>query len=176
MNTFIVPSTLLLTLLLFVGLFFFIRASVKDRTQEVRLVSEQAETSLMPQLQQYFQERSYKVVKIDAQEDSVTFEGIVRPSVFLAIFLTLLAAIGMLCLGLVLSLLFSNLGMIFLWLVLLSPAAGIFYWKKARRKEQVSLKLEDTNSESDLQSKITVTAHRDEVLQLQQALRLKAYD
>lgn len=170
MNTFIVPSTLLLTLLLFVGLFFFIRASVKDRTKEVRLVSEQAEASLMVQLQQYFQERSYKVAKIDTEQDSVTFEGIVRPSVFLAIFLTLLAAIGMLCLGLVLSLLFPSFGMIFLSLVLLSPAAGVFYWKKARRKEQVSLKLEDTKS------RITVTAHRDEILQLQQALRLKESD
>lgn len=175
MNTFIVPSTLLLTSLLFVGLFFFIRASVKDRTKEVRLVSEQAETSLMVQLQQYFQERSYKVAKIDPEQDSVTFEGIVRPSVFLAIFLTLLAAIGMLCLGLVLSLLLPSFGMIFLSLVLLSPAAGFFYWKKARRKEQVSLKLENTKSES-LQSRITVTAHRDELLQLQQALRLKESD
>jgi len=173
MNTFIIPSTLLLTLLMMVGLFFFIRASVKDRTQEVKLVSEQAEASLMVQLQQYLQERSYKVAKVDAAHNSVTFEGIVRPSVFLAIFLTLLAAAGILCLALVLSLLFPSLSKIFLWLVLLSPAAGFFYWKRAGRKEQLSLKMESTKSESQSQSKITVIAHRDELIQLQRALQLK---
>jgi Flp pilus assembly protein TadB len=173
MNTFIIPSTLLLTLLMMVGLFFFIRASVKDRTQEVKLVSEQAEASLMVQLQQYLQERSYKVAKVDAAHNSVTFEGIVRPSVFLAIFLTLLAAAGILCLALVLSLLFPSLSKFFLWLVLLSPAAGFFYWKSAGRKEQLSLKMESPKSESQSQSKITVIAHRDELIQLQRALQLK---
>jgi Flp pilus assembly protein TadB len=173
MNTLIIPSTLLLTLLMLVGLFFFIRASVKDRTQEIKLVSEQAETSLIVELQQYFQERSYKVAQVDPEQNSVTFEGIVRPSIFLAIFLTLLAAAGILCLALVLSLLFPGLSSIFLWLVLLSPAAGFFYWKRAGRKEQVSLKMEATKNNSQSQSKITVIAHRDELLELQRALQLK---
>ncbi|MBW4637706.1 MAG: cofactor assembly of complex C subunit B [Gloeocapsa sp. UFS-A4-WI-NPMV-4B04] len=173
MNSFIIPSTLLLTLLMLVGLFFFIRASVKDRTQEVKLTSEQPEASLVVQLQQYLQERSYKVTKVDAEHNLVTFEGIVQPSVFLAIFLTLLAAIGTLCLALVLSFLFPSLSKIFLLLVLLSPAAGVFYWKKAGRKEQVSLKMEATKSESQSHSKITVIAHRDELAELQRALQLK---
>lgn len=176
MNTFIIPSTLLLTLLMLVGLFFFIRASVKERRQEVKLVSEQAEASLLVQLQQYLQERSYKVAKVDQEHNSVTFEGIVRPSVFLAIFLTLLAAVGMLCLALVMSLLLPNLSVMFFWLVLLSPAAGFFYWKRAGRKEQVSLKMEATKSSSQLQSQITVVAHRDELLELQRALQLKPCD
>ncbi len=85
MNTAILPSTLLLTVLMAVGLVFFIRASVKDRTQKVELVSEQAEASLMTQLQQYFAQRSYQVVKVDAEQNQVIFEGFVRPSVFLAI-------------------------------------------------------------------------------------------
>lgn len=172
MNTLIIPSTLLLTLLMLVGLFFFIRASVKDRTQEIKLVSEQAEASLIVELQQYFQERSYKVAQVNPEQNSVTFEGIVRPSIFLAIFLTLLAAVGILCLWLVLSLLFPSLSSIFLWLVLLSPAAG-FYWKRAERKEQVSLKMEATKNKSQSQSKITVIAHRDELIELQRALQLK---
>lgn len=167
MNTATLLSTLVLTLLSLVGLFFFIRASVKDRTQKVQLVSEQAEASLMAQLQQYFAQRSYRVARVDAEHNSVTFEGVVRPSSFLAIFLTLLAALGILCLALVLYVLFPSLSAIFLWLVVLSPAAGVFYWKKAARSEQVSLKLES-------QSKITVIAHRDEIIELQRALQLKA--
>lgn len=174
MNTAILSSTLLLTLLLSVGLFFFIRASVKDRTQEVKLVSEQTEASLMAQLQQYFVQRSYRVARVDAEQNQVTFEGFVRPSLFLAIFLTVLAATGILCLALILSLLFSSLRAIFLGLVLLSPAAGFFYWKGAARNEQVSLKLEATKSEkSQSQSQITVIAHRDELIELQRALQLK---
>ncbi len=66
MNTAIRPSILVITLLMSVGLIFFIRASVKDRTQKVKLVSEQAEASLMAQLQQYFAQRSYRVVSVDA--------------------------------------------------------------------------------------------------------------
>lgn len=174
MNTTLLVSTLLLTLLLSVGLFFFIRASVKDRTQEVKLVSEQAEASLLPQLHHYLQERSYRVAKVDADQNSVMFEGFVRASFFLAIFLTLLAAAGIFCLALVLSLFFPSLSAIFLGLVLLSPAAGVFYWKKAARNEQVLLKVEPTPSEQpQSQSKITVIAHRDELIELQRALQLK---
>ena len=174
MNTPILGSTLLLTLLLSVGLVFFIRASAKDRTQEVRLVSEQAQESLLAQLQQYFAQRSYRVATLDAQQNQVTFEGVVRPSVFLAIFLTLLAAVGILCLELVLSVIFPSVSAIFLGLVLLSPAAGVFYWKRARRSERVSLKLDVTHSEKpQSQSQITVIAHRDELIELQRALQLK---
>ena len=154
-----------------VGLFFFIRASVKDRTQEVKLVSEQAQETLLEQLQQYLQARSYRLTGVDAKQN-VTFEGFVRPSVFLAIFLTLLAAVGILCLALVSSLLSPKLSVIFLCLVVLSPVAGVFYWQRAARSEQVSLKVE-TYSEKTSLSQITVIAHRDELLELQRALQLK---
>ncbi|MEQ8754914.1 MAG: cofactor assembly of complex C subunit B, partial [Coleofasciculus sp. G1-WW12-02] len=43
MSTPILSSTFLLTLLLAVGLFFFIRASVKDRTQKVQLIAQEPE-------------------------------------------------------------------------------------------------------------------------------------
>ncbi len=173
MNFTILSSTLLLTLLLSVGLLFFIRASTKDRIQEIKLVSEQGEDSLMEQVQRYLQQRAYRVAKVDAEQNQVIFEGFVRPSVFLAIFLTFLAAVGILCLALVWSLLFPSLGNILFWLVLLSPAAGVFYWKKAARSEQVSLKVEQTKEKPHMQSSITVTAHRDELIELQRSLQLK---
>lgn len=169
----ILSSTLLLTLLLSVGLFFFIRASTKDRTQEIRLVSEQPEAALMAQLQQYLQERSYKIVKLDAENESVTFEGFVRPSVFLAIFLSLLAGVGILCLALVWSQLLPSWSKVFLSLVFLSPAAGAFYWKKAARWERVLLKLESSSETLEQQSQVTVIAHRDELIELQRSLKLR---
>ncbi len=173
-NTTILSSTFLLTLLLAVGLFFFIRASVKDRTEQVRLIAQETEESLLTQLQQYFDQRAYRVAAVDAATHQVTFQGFVRPSWFLAIFLTSLAACGILCLSLVLSLLYPTLSYIFFALVFLAPVAGVFYWKKAGRSEQVCLKVESVSTQdTSPQSLITVTAHRDELQELQQALKLK---
>jgi Flp pilus assembly protein TadB len=175
MNAAILPSIFVMTLLMMVGLFFFIRASVKDRTQEVQLVAEQTEDSLLARLQQYFDQRAYRVTAVDAAQNQVTFQGVVRPSVFLAIFLSGLAAAGLLCLGLVLSMVWANFTQGLLALALLSPLAGIFYWQRAKRPEQVSLKVEALSTETTHpQSRITVIAHRDEVAELQRSLDLKA--
>ncbi|MBD2199135.1 MULTISPECIES: cofactor assembly of complex C subunit B [Calothrix] len=174
MDTAILPSTFLLTLLLSVGLFFFIRASTKERTQTAQLISEQDEATLMPQLKEYFRSRSYRVAAVDREQNQVTFEGFVKPSWFLAVFLTLLAFAGLVCLSLVLSILFPSVRSLFFGLLLLSPMSGIFYWKKAGRLEKVSLKLESNPNQQQSSSKITVIAHRDELTELQKALQLKA--
>jgi hypothetical protein len=171
MDTAILPSTLLLTLLMSVGLFFFIRASTKDRTETAQLVSQLNEASFMPKLKEYFRSRSYRVAAVGPQQNKVTMTGFVKPSWFLAIFLTVLAAVGFLCLSLVLSLLFSSQSMLLYGIVLLSPLSGIFYWNKAGRVENVSLTVESTNSEQN--TKITVIAHRDEIISLEEALQLK---
>ncbi|AFY53978.1 Protein of unknown function (DUF3529) [Rivularia sp. PCC 7116] len=171
MDTAILPSTLLLTLLMSVGLIFFIRASTKDRIETARLVSQLPEASLMPQLKEYFRARSYRVAAIDPQQNKVTMTGFVKPSWFLAIFLTILAAVGFMSLSLVLSLLFSSQSLLLYGIVLLSPVGGIFYWNKAGRIENVSLTVEGNDSEEN--AKITVTAHRDEIISLEEALQLK---
>jgi Cofactor assembly of complex C subunit B len=152
MDTAILPSTLLLTLLMLVGLLFFIRASTKDRIETAQLVSQQNEATFMSGLKEYFQQRGYRVAAVDSQRNQVTFEGFVRPSVFLAVFLTLLAATGLLCLTLVVLQLFPNLSIAFAAIVLLSPLS------------------EDEHSPP---SRITVVAHRDELAQLQSSLKLK---
>ena len=174
MNTATLPSIFLITLLLAVGLFFFIRASVKDRTEQVQLLAIEPEESLVRRLQQYFDQRAYQVTAVDASARQVTFQGYVRPSWFLAIFLTLLAACGIMCLSLVLSLLYPKLTGVFLGLVLLAPAAGVFYWQKSGRTEQVSLQVEELSHQGAvIHSLVTVTGHRDELTQLRQTLKLK---
>ncbi|XHX77823.1 MAG: cofactor assembly of complex C subunit B [Stenomitos frigidus ULC029] len=174
MSASVLPSTFVLTLLMLIGLLFFIKASVKERIEVVRLSSEQPELSLLNQLQAYFTQRAYQVVATDAANLQLTFEGFVRPSLVLALFLTLLAAIGLLCLSLTLSYLFSGFSTLLLTLPLLSPIAGVFYWRKSARQEQVLLKVE-SNDASGLRSAsvITVTAHRDELAALQRHLPLK---
>lgn len=172
-NTPILSSTLLLTLLLFVGLVFFIRASVKERLQQIQFITEVPQELLLSQLQTYFEQRAYRVAAVDAEQQQVTFQGFVRPSGFLAIFLSLLAASGLFCLALVLSFLYPSLTVPFLMLTLLSPLAGIFYWQKAGRIEQVLLKVEALELEgTTARNRITAIAHRDELAELQKAMPL----
>ncbi|MBD2439147.1 cofactor assembly of complex C subunit B [Nostoc sp. FACHB-110] len=177
MDTAILPSTLLLTLLLLVGLVFFIRAATKDRTETAHLISEQSEAVLMPQLQEYFISRSYRVAAVDRDKNQVTFEGYVQPSLFLAVFLTTLATVGLVCLSLVLLLLLPHLSNLILGIALLSPLSGLFYWKKAGRVEKVLLNMPKTSqNKPDSPGKFAVTAHRDELIELQRALNLKLSD
>jgi Flp pilus assembly protein TadB len=174
MQSTVLPSTLLLTVLLAIGLVFFIRASVKDRTQILRLVSNQAEDSLLLQLQQYFDQRAYQAVTVNEGKKQIAFEGKVRPSLFLAIFLTILAAIGILCLALVLATLFPRFLALFVGTSLLSPLVGVFYWRRAGRTETVLLQVDANEDNSrEGQTVITVTAHRDELAQLQRSLPLE---
>jgi hypothetical protein len=165
-NTPIVSSTFFFNSLVGNGLFFFIRASVKDRTHTRNLSANLPQEALLPQLQAYFDRRSYRIAALDANADQVTFEGFVRPSWFLAIFLTALAACGLFCLALVLTYVAPTLRPAWLSLSLLAPLAGWFYWQNAGRIEQVILKVE-ASGEASL---VTVTAHRDELIALRTAL------
>jgi len=100
MSSALVSTALIPTLLLFVGLFFFIKASVKDRTEKITLAA--ASDQMLTQLEEYFTQRAYRVTARYSTNKRVIFEGFVRPSLFLAIFLTLLAAVGILCGSLIL--------------------------------------------------------------------------
>lgn len=173
----VLSSTFFLTLLLAIGLFFFVKASVKARIEQQKLVADLGADHLLKQVKQYFQSRAYRIVTTNPDKNQIVFEGMVRPSGFLAVFLTLLTAIGTLCLALVLSMVAPQQQELFLGLVILSPLAGFFYWQRAGRNEQVSLQLEAMIlSENQPQSIIRVQGHRDELTSLRQALNLKAWE
>lgn len=163
-----------------IGLFFFIRASAKDRTEQIKLTPRGSVDELLSQLQVYFTQRAYHISSVDPQHQTMTFEGFVSPSWFLTIFLSGLAAIGLFCLSLVLSFLHPPLTALFLGLVLLCPVAGLFYWKKSARVEKVLLAVkmipEPNQSQPDenMQSLVIVTAHRDELARLQKVDFLKS--
>ena len=173
MNNPVLTSTFILTILLAVGLFFFIRASTKDRIEQMVLESNDSEAVLLPRLDAYFTERAYKIAAVEADTDIVTFEGLVRPSVFLTVLLTSLAAIGALCLSLVLSMVFPDAGNGLLLLVLFAPLAGWFYWQGSSRTEQVRLKVEGSMDEPAATT-IKISGHRDELAVFQSALQLSA--
>ena len=166
----IISSTFFLTLLMMIGLFFFIRASVKDRTQQIQLLPAESEDILIKKLQQYFETRAYQLTAVDPENKQVTFKGFVQPSVFLAVLLTLLAGVGFSCLALILFLLFPGVDRLFWLLVLFAPLAGVFYWRKAGRWEQILLRVV---SRPDSPNLVSVIAHRDELIQLEENMSVQ---
>ena len=166
-------STLLLTLLMMVGLVFFIRASTKDRIETLTLVRPVEPLALLQELTGYFEERAYSITAAEAEPQRITLRGRVRPSLFMASFLTVLAAVGTLCFALVLTNLWPAYGTGFLWLLALAPAAGWFYWRGSDRDEEIKLEVRSTpaaDPPTEAQATVTVTAHRDELIALEQVL------
>ena len=131
----------------------------------------ESEAALLPRLQDYFTERAYKIAAVDRDTDIVTFEGLVRPSVFLAVLLTGLAAIGAMCLVLVLGMLLPDIGNLFWLLILVAPLAGWFYWEGSSRTEQVRLKVE-VPAEASAATIVKISGHRDELAVFQSTLQL----
>lgn len=160
-------STLFLTILLFLGLISFLRGSIRDRTIDTLFSAEQLDDDrLLMQVRDYFRQRAYKVVEIDPERDIAILVGQVKPSLFLAIFMTVLAAIGFICLSLVLEILIPDLENLWLWLTVMSPIAGIFYWRGTAREHKVSLQLLPD-------AKLKVRAPKDEITELQRTLKLE---
>ena len=173
MNLPVISSTFFLTVLMMIGLFFFIRASVKDRTKQIQLIPSESEDVLLKKLQEYFESRAYQLTKVDPETKQIAFKGFVQPSIFLAVLLSMLAVVGFSCLALVLFLLFPNANG-FVWLlVMLAPLAGVFYWRKAGRWEEILLKVV---SRTDSPNLVSITAHRDELIQLEENLSVQTVD
>lgn len=166
-------STLLFTIFSLIGLVFFIRSSVKDRTQKIRAWVDNPEAGILDEVKTYFNRRAYRVAAVDPNQQTITFEGNVQASPFLAVFLSLLAALGLLCFALVLSILLPKGGFIYFFLLWLAPLAGVFYWRKAQRVEVIHLEVGDADQgDRPGQYPLTITAHRDELRQLQAAIAL----
>lgn len=159
-----------MTVLTFIGLLFFIRASVKDRIKQIKFIPSESEEIVLSKLQKHFEQRAYQIVNVDALEQTVTFQGFVKPSWFLTVLLTTLAGLGLSCMALVLSSLYPSWSYLTWFLLALAPIAGIFYWRNAGRREKILLAVK---SEIDGGNSIVVTAHRDELIQLQENLSLQ---
>ncbi len=145
---------------------FFIKASVKDRIEQISFAITEPEETFLAKLDRYLIDRAYKLVDI-SDSTGVTYEGLVAPSWFMAIFLTSLAAGGFLCLGLVLNYIFSS--SLFLGLAVLAPLAGLFYWKKSERLEQIIFVTKEQAN-----GKIFIlTGHRDELKILETNLKIQ---
>ncbi|KAG7337301.1 acetylhydrolase [Nitzschia inconspicua] len=100
----------------------------------------------------YMKANNYEVV--DAGE-TITFRGIVQRSTSQAFFLVFCAAVGLASLALVLQIQFQNFELPGIgqpnWflLTLLSPYAGLYYWRAGDRVDECSIKLEANDDETE---------------------------
>ena len=159
-------STLFLTILLAIGLGFFLRAASKDRTTVVNVQSPLPPLEVLKGISFWLEERGWKKNGGNAEEKLLIFNGNVASSTFLVIFLSCLGGLGSACLGLVLIQIYPALSW---WPLLLAaigaPLAGNIYRIKSRREESLQVKLlsSDTSSTCILRIK----AHRDELIAIQ---------
>ena len=163
-------STLFLTILLAIGLFFFLRASSKDRTTIVEITSSQKPVEVLNTICEWLNLRGWKQTGGDFDQRTLIFKGQVVSSKFLAIFLSLLGGFGSCALGLVIIQIYPTLGW---WPILLGliggPLSGMIYFKKSAREEKFELKL-ISNEDSDEITLIRLRAHRDELISLENEL------
>ena len=162
-------STLLLTILLAIGLFFFLRASSKDRTTVVEISSSQKPVQVLNELCEWLNLRGWKQTGGDFDEKILIFKGQVISSKFLAIFLSILGGFGSCALGLVIIQIFPQFGW---WPILLGfiggPFAGVVYSRKSAREEKFELKV--INNDNEEITFMRLRAHRDELISLENEL------
>ena len=163
-------STLLLTILLFIGLFFFLRASSKDRTTTVEVTSSKKPVEVLNLICNWLTLRGWKQIGGDTDKQILSFKGQVISSKFLAIFLSILGGLGSCSLGLVIVQLYPNLNW---WPLLLGiiggPLSGIIYFKKSSREETFEFRLVD--NEKYKKTNLRLRAHRDELIALETELK-----
>lgn len=173
-------STLLMTALLGIGLFFFIRSSGKDRVEHRRYKTTQPLETLGSGLKNYLLRRGYQLAAADPS-GIATFEGQAQPSGFLAVLLTVLAGVGLGCLAMVLQTLFTQWGRLAWLLLTAAPLAGDYYRFRNQRLETIRLKIEQLKIEppdptDGLQSLVLISGHRDELDELEQQFGLEWSD
>ena len=159
-------STLFLTILLAIGLGFFLRAASKDRTTVVDVQSPLPPLEVLQGITIWLEERGWEKNGGNAEEKLLIFQGNVAASTFLTIFLSCLGGVGSACLGLVLIQLYPALNW---WPLLLSvigaPLAGIIYRIKSNREESLEVKL--ISPDVSANSILRIKAHRDELIAIQ---------
>jgi len=159
-------SVLLLTILLAIGLLFFLRAASKDRTTIVDVYSPLPPLEVLNGLINWLDARGWRREGGDAEARLLTFKGTVSSSPVLAVFLSILGGFGASALGLVIAQLFPFLGWWPLSLALLgAPLAGYIYHVRSSRVESLELKL--INTDEKLGSNLRIRAHRDELIAME---------
>jgi len=173
-------TTLALYIASFPGLWSQIKRSTKAKIKQKTYVSAgEAATDGKDLRQQageimaYMKANNYEVT--DAGE-TITFQGLVAQSKSQAFFLTFCTALGLASLALVLQIQFQDISLPVIgtvnwfYMVLLSPYAGLYYWRSGDRIDEIKVRL--TSSDDDKQNEIVVEGNDEEMERMWRALEL----
>ena len=165
-------STLLLTVLLAIGLFFFLKASSKDRTTTIDISSCKKNLEVLDEVCNWLKLRGWQQIRVNSDKKTLTFRGQVVSSKSLALFLSILGGLGSCALGLVLVQIYPFLNW---WPILLGliggPISGFVYSKNSQREEIFEFKLINENEYKFTQ--LRLRAHRDELIAFENELKVK---
>ncbi|KAL3806767.1 hypothetical protein ACHAXA_000784 [Cyclostephanos tholiformis] len=122
----------------------------------------------------YMKANNYEIAEAG---ETITFRGLVARSTSQAFFLTFCTAIGMASLALVLQIQLQDLVLPgigspnWFYLVLLSPYAGIYYWRSGDRVDEMKVKLA-TNDDETL-NEVTIEGNDEEIERMWRTLDLR---
>lgn len=115
---------------------------------------------------------NYEVVEAG---ETITFRGVVQRSLSQAFFLTFCTALGLLSLALVLQIQFNEVQLPeplnWFYLALLSPYAGLYYWRAGDRVDEFQIKLLANPEETE--NEIVVQGSDEEVERMWRTLGLQ---
>ncbi|XP_044978421.1 protein COFACTOR ASSEMBLY OF COMPLEX C SUBUNIT B CCB1, chloroplastic [Hordeum vulgare subsp. vulgare] len=136
------------------GLWSLIKRSVKSKIVQKTFVREEGQPTapslVAGEILSFFTRNSFSV---SDRGEVITFEGTMTPSSSQAALLTFCTVISLGSVGLVLSIAVPEGGNNWFWLMTLSPLAGVYYWTKASRKEEIKVKMvlsDDGNNVSEI--------------------------
>lgn len=162
----------------FPGLWSTIKRSTKAKVKRKTYVSDGPNATNGKGLREqageimaYMKANNYEVV--DAGE-TITFQGVVQRSVSQACFLVFCSFVGLASLALVLQIQFNDLVLPVIgapnwyYMCLLSPYAGIYYWRSGDRVDEFQIKLESNDEETE--NSISVLGSEEEIERMWRAL------
>ncbi|CAL9198495.1 protein COFACTOR ASSEMBLY OF COMPLEX C SUBUNIT B CCB1, chloroplastic-like [Musa acuminata AAA Group] len=153
------------------GLWSLIKRSVKSKIVQKTFVREEGAAvtpnQVAGEILSFFTRNNFAV---SDRGETITFEGMMVPSRGQAALLTFCTCISLASVGLVLSIAVPEGGNNWFWLTILSPLAGLYYWKRASRKEEIKVKMIVGDNGSI--SEIVVRGDDQQVEQMRKDLRL----
>ncbi|KAF7135575.1 hypothetical protein RHSIM_Rhsim08G0038900 [Rhododendron simsii] len=153
------------------GLWSLIKRSVKSKIVQKTYIGEgeqkKAPNRVAGEILSFFTRNNFVVLD---RGETITFEGTMVPSRGQAALLTFCTCISLASVALVLTITVPDVGNNWFWLTILSPLAGLYYWKRASRKEQIKVKM--VVAEDGTLSEIIVQGDDQQVEQMRKDLQL----
>ncbi|XAR52064.1 hypothetical protein NMG60_11006916 [Bertholletia excelsa] len=152
------------------GLWSLIKRSVKSKIVQKTYIGAQGNKSpnqMAGEILSFFTRNNFVVLD---RGETITFEGMMVPSRGQAGLLTFCTCISLASVSLVLTITIPEVGNNWFWLIILSPLAGLYYWKRASRKEQIKVKM--ILGDDGTLSEIIVQGDDQQVEQMRKELQL----